>query len=69
MGEEDLKTRKQYVSKPPPLILSEAGLVLSVGALTLMDELFRVGLYSEAEPALWGMRVPTGTHSSAHMVT
>lgn len=68
VGEEDLKTRKQCVSKSPPPILSEASLALSAGALTLMDECFKVRPYSQAEPALWGERVPTGTRSSAHMV-
>lgn len=48
--------------------LSKAGLALSVGALTLMDELFEVGLCWQAEPALWGVRVPTRTHSSVHRV-
>lgn len=61
-------TRKQCVSKPAPLILSEAGLALSAGVLTLMDEHFKVSLYSGADTALWGVRVPAQIHSPAHMV-
>lgn len=41
-------TRKQCVSKLPPLVLSEASLALLAGALTLMDEDFKVSQYSQA---------------------
>lgn len=57
VGEEDkllaCVTRKQCVSKLPPLVLSEASLALPAGAPTLMDEHFKVALYSQAALSSW----------------
>lgn len=57
VGEEDellvCVTRKQCVSKLPPLVLSEASPVLPAGALTLMDEHFKVSRDSQAALPTW----------------
>lgn len=57
VGEEDkllvCVTRKQCVSKLPPLVLSEASLALPAGALTFMDEHFKVSQYSQAALPTW----------------